>query len=756
MMKVEQAAVLVVLLLAGAAGCGRSPQATRDRHLERGKRFLEAKEYSRAILELRNAARAMPDDAEVYHQIGTAAVGSGDLRLAIASFRKALDLNPKHTGAQLRMAQIMTASGDPGYLKDAESRLRTLMEGSQATPEMLNTLALTELGLGKIDEAAQTLEQVLVDAPQELRSSVMLARARLLQKDVKGAEEVLKKACDAAPNSADARVFLGRFYLTRNRAEEAAAEFQHALKLNPESTAALMDLAKLQTYLGRTQEAEASFKRMAGMGKDYRSIYALFLFQQRRRDEAIREMERLTQEDPDDRQARTILVAAYRDANRIPDAEKILAEALKKNSKDLEALLQRGELYLAAGKADLAEADLNQVLRLRPDAPEAHYVVAKLHQSRGAALRYRQELNEALKLNPYLVTIRSELAQALIASKQAKAALDLMNATPQAQRELVPVLIQRNWAFWALGDLQEMRKGIDLALSRERSTELLLQDGLWKLRQGTATGARAALEEALKFNPSDIRALEGLRQTYGKQGTEALKRVKELAAQHPKSAPVQQFLGVLQLASGERNQARAAFAAAKQADPKLVSADLSLVQLDMVDGKLDDARTKLQSVVNANGNDRVARLWLGQVEYMKGNQQAAIDHLRKVLESDPENTQALNNLAYLLSEFANRPDEALKLAQRAVELSPQEAAYSDTLGWILYRKGVYKSAIQYLERADKADVVTKYHLAMAYAKAGQTPRGQAILKEALKQDPNRPEAKMALEILEEPSKPKER
>jgi Tfp pilus assembly protein PilF len=301
-----------------------------------------------------------------------------------------------------------------------------------------------------------------------------------------------------------------------------------------------------------------------------------------------------------------------------------------------------------------------------------------------------------------------------------------------------------------------MRKGIDLALSRERSTELLLQDGLWKLRQGTATGARAALEEALKFNPSDIRALEGLRQTYGKQGTEALKRVKELAAQHPKSAPVQQFLGVLQLASGERNQARAAFAAAKQADPKLVSADLSLVQLDMVDGKLDDARTKLQSVVNANGNDRVARLWLGQVEYMKGNQQAAIDHLRKVLESDPENTQALNNLAYLLSEFANRPDEALKLAQRAVELSPQEAAYSDTLGWILYRKGVYKSAIQYLERADKADVVTKYHLAMAYAKAGQTPRGQAILKEALKQDPNRPEAKMALEILEEPSKPKER
>jgi tetratricopeptide (TPR) repeat protein len=565
----------------------------------------------------------------------------------------------------------------------------------------------------------------------------------------------LKKACDAAPDSADPRVLLGRFYIAQKRLQEAEAEFQHALKLNPKSAMALTALARLQNYLGRTQEAEANFKRLAGMEeKNYKPVYALFLFQQKRQDEAIRELERLNQEDSADRVVRTLLVAAYRGANRIPDAEKVLAGALKKNPKDLEALLQRGELYLAAGKADLAETDVNQVLRLMPDAPEAHYVAAKMHQTRGAVLRYRQELNEALKLNPFLLPVRTEMAQTLIASNQAKAALDLINATPEPQRELVPVLIQRNWAFWALGDLQQMRKGIDLALSKERSTEPLLQDGLWKLRQGNATGARASLEEALKLNPSDIRALEGLRQTYGKQGTEALKRVKELAAQHPKSAPIHQFLGVLQLTSGEKEQARAAFAAAKQADPQLISADMPLVQLDLMDGKLDDARIKLQSVVNAKGNDPVARLWLGQVEYMKGNHQAAIDHFRKVVEADPENTQALNNLAYLLSEFANRPDEALKLAQRAVELSPKEAAYSDTLGWILYRKGVYNSALQYLERADKDDVVTKYHLAMAYAKVGHTSRGHAILQEALKQDPNRPEAKMAREVLEETPKPR--
>src|SRR5262245_39663763 len=167
MMKAEQAAVLIVLLLAGAAGCGRSPQATRDRHLERGKRFLAAKEYSRAMLEFRNAAQAMPKDAEIYYQIGMTALESGDLRVAVASFRKALEIDPKHMGAQLRLAQFMTASGDPAYLKEAEGRLHTLIDGSSATTEMLNTLALTELRLGKIEEATQTLEQALADAPQE-------------------------------------------------------------------------------------------------------------------------------------------------------------------------------------------------------------------------------------------------------------------------------------------------------------------------------------------------------------------------------------------------------------------------------------------------------------------------------------------------------------------------------------------------------------------------------------------------------------
>ena len=81
---------------------------------------------------------------------------------------------------------------------------------------------------------------------------------------------------------------------------------------------------------------------------------------------------------------------------------------------------------------------------------------------------------------------------------------------------------------------------------------------------------------------------------------------------------------------------------------------------------------------------------------------------------------------------------------------PDRPAYCDTLGWALYRKGLYSASIQYLQRAaasDKGDAVWMYHLAMAYAKSGDLARGRRTLQAALKLDPNVSEAKQAQEVL---------
>ena len=744
--------VFFVLLSLVLSACTQTPEVKSANYLAAGKKLLQKKDAPRAILQFRNALKATPDNPEIYYQLGEAYSATKDLSAALSAYRKTLEMDPKHPGARLRMAQMMVASSDAQMVKDARDQLKELVKNSAATPEILNTIAFAELRLGNTESAVDSLDRVLSQSPGELGASAMLAGAKLLNHDSKGAEEILLKACKEAPQSAEARRILGDFYVEQKRLADAEAQFQAAIGMDPKSGTALLDLARLQVGEKRDQEADQSFRRLAKFDQ-YRSIHAIFLFQQGRRDEGILELEKLTKEMPEDRKIRSNLVVAYRSVGRAASADKMLAQVLKANPKDADALLQRGEIAIGAKDYAVAEADLNQVLQLKPEAPEVHYLLAKLNQAKGATLSYRQELSETLRLNQNLLAVRVELARNLSSTAAgAHACLDLLDAAPPSQKDSLPIVVQRNWAFWTLGDMAAMRKGIDVGLSRERSTDLLIQFGLWKLRSGDPAGARPLVEEALRLDPTDLRAVEALSQTYlaEKNSAMALKKVKEYASQRPQVAAAQDFLGVMLMVNGDRQQARTAFEAARAADPSFIKANLALVQMDASENKFEDAHKRLETMLTMDSNNETARLWLGNIEETMGRHTAAIEHFRKVVQADPNNAQASNNLAYLLSEYANNPDEALKYAEKAVNVAPDKLIYCDTMGWTLYRKGLYASAITYLERAaaDKSgDVVWKYHLAMAYAKAGDVSRGRVTLASALKINSNVPEAKAAREIL---------
>ena len=209
---------------------------------------------------------------------------------------------------------------------------------------------------------------------------------------------------------------------------------------------------------------------------------------------------------------------------------------------------------------------------------------------------------------------------------------------------------------------------------------------------------------------------------------------------------MQEFLGNTLMENGDHDRARAAFNAAKAADAQFVKADFSLVQLDAVEKKLDDARKRLNTMLAANDQNSMAHVYLGMIEQVAGDSASAIEEYRKAVATDAQNAMALNNLAYMLSEYANKPDEALGYAEKARELDPTNPHAADTLGWIYYRKGMYGSAVKQMETGEsqnQGDAVIKYHLAMAYAKTGDAEKGLAELQAAVKLNPNLPEARIA-------------
>jgi cellulose synthase operon protein C len=737
--------VLTVFLI--LAGCAGSPQGRRDRYLARGKQYLDKGDSARAILEFKNAASAVNNDAEVFYQLGLAYLQARDLRGAFASFQKAVSLNPGHTGAQLRIGQLESSTDDRQDLSDARKRLENVLRGTPNDPDALHALALTELKLGDQQQGLQNLELAAALAPRQLLIAATLAEARLELKDFKGAEEILEKAAAASPNSASAALILGRLFALENRPKEAEQQYRRALALDPKFGPALLNLAVLQLVAGQKQDAEVTLKKISNLAdSEVNYSYAGYLFQEGRQDEAVRELERLHKQNPEDRAARTRLVAIYQATNRVPEAKSLLNTTLKADPRDLDALLQRGELSLAGGNLPAASTDLNAVVRLKPDSPELRYALSKLHEARHAIESQRQELNEALRLNPALLPARLDLARSLTTASAAKSAVSLLDQAPPAQQKLLPVIEARGWALIYAGDAAAARRSIDEGLRTSRTADLLLQDAVLKSAQRDFAGARADAAEILGKVPGEPRALNLVARTYVQQGqmATAVAEVRRYAALAPKSAAAQQVLGQLLDLSKKPEEARSVFAAARTLDPNFTEADIALAQLDANAGQTNVARQRLQGVLSTHPDMLRAQLLLAQIDMESRNFPAATDRYLSLAQQYSDNTLILNNLAYSLVE-AGRYDEALKYAEKAKELAPDRPDVDDTIGWAMYHKSAYPTAIQYLQKSvSREDVaLTNYHLAMAYSKAGNAKKAKETLEKALKQNPNLPEAGVA-------------
>jgi cellulose synthase operon protein C len=729
------------------SGCNQSPDAKEAKFLDKGKKEFQKKNYGVAVLYFKNASEAKPWDAEPHYQLGLSYLSGGDPKSAAADFRKATELNPRHGAAQLRLAELLTRDHDRKSLEEAGKHAQAALALLPEDPDALNVLAVTELRLGRPDSAQSYLERAIRKAPGEVKSWVGMAEVKMAHNDVAGAENALKQATVNAPKSPEARNFLGEFYAGHGRAPEAEQQFRQALALDPKNGNALMDLGAMQEKAGQTDEAEKTYRQAAMLpDRQFRPVHAAFLFQSGKRDEAVAEFAKLAAADPEDINLRTRLVDTYLALNRPGDAEKVLTTAVKKNGLDQDALTRRSRIYLAQGKYTEAESDLNSVLHYQKDSAPAYYLLAQVSQGRANAAKQRRSLEEAVKIDPAFLGARVDLAKALLAARGAAQALTLLDEAPENQMNEALRILERNWVLLALGKKEEARRGIDRVLATGRIPEGLLQDAAWKLDQKDYAGARKSAEEALNKMPQDNRALYALAQSYAgqKQTAAAVQAVREYAAKQPKSAAVQQYLGQILAASGDRAGARSAFQAAKAAKPEVLDADFSLAELDAAEGKRDDARRRLADVATSHPDNKNAHLILAQFQLATGKMPEAIEQYRKVVAIDDTDAMSFNALAYLLAE-TRQQNEAMKYAQRAWALAPDNPAVEDTLGWIYYQQGLYPLAVVRLEAATAkgGTAVREYHLAMAYLKAGKAERGNQALQVALKMNPKLPEADAA-------------
>jgi tetratricopeptide (TPR) repeat protein len=135
-------------------------------------------------------------------------------------------------------------------------------------------------------------------------------------------------------------------------------------------------------------------------------------------------------------------------------------------------------------------------------------------------------------------------------------------------------------------------------------------------------------------------------------------------------------------------------------------------------------------------------------ERLRNVREAEAD-LRRILARDQDDARAMNALGYMLTVHTERLDEARKLIERALELTPGDAAVIDSLGWVEFRQGRFHAARELLQKAfDKVpDPEIAAHLGEVLWVLGERERALAIWEAALTRDPGHRVLKETMERL---------
>jgi uncharacterized protein (TIGR03790 family) len=163
-------------------------------------------------------------------------------------------------------------------------------------------------------------------------------------------------------------------------------------------------------------------------------------------------------------------------------------------------------------------------------------------------------------------------------------------------------------------------------------------------------------------------------------------------------------------------------------------------------GDREAARKTLEEA-SALAPDQVRlHILIAELMVAAGESAPAAVRYQRVLELEPRNVVALNNLAYDLAVREKKPAEALELARRALALAPNDATIMDTVGWIEFQVGNTAAANKLLVQAAKGaprNAEIRLHNAVVLAAQGARGAAESELAEALKLDPNvatKPEA----------------
>ncbi len=478
---------------------------------------------------------------------------------------------------------------------------------------------------------------------------------------------------------------------------------QYSLK-RPEVSATFFELSRLYYSNRNSEKAEANIKKAIKLdetNKWYKEQYATILADRNDNEGAAKMMAELCVVEPDDKMYPLRAADYYERAKKYNEAITYLDKALKLNGgTDDELMMHKVQVYMELKDNEKAIGVIKQMIANDPKNGQLYKALAEIYDTDKQPAKALEVLNDAQKVIPDDAYVQIGLAvhyNKVGDTTQYKAFVKkvVLNKDLDAEAQIgflnayIPTL-----ANDAAAKAQAMPMVQQLVAMHPDDTNVIAYYGDLLQYFGEHDSAVVVFKKVLAMKPRDYSRWEKLLSEYrGRQDADSLIKYSEKAMRlFPVKAIIWYFNAI---GHSNKNEFPAAIKSMKKAIELQPESDTEM---------LGNMYGELGSIYHASKQDDLS--------------DQTFDKALKIIPNDPT---LLNNYSYFLSERGKRLDDAAKMSQRSLDLMPGQATFLDTYGWIMYQKGDYQKAKEYIEKAIQmaglaADATLYDHLGNIYFK----------------------------------------
>jgi tetratricopeptide (TPR) repeat protein len=725
--------VLISILLSGSCGF------TARRAFDKGTKLYEGGQYAEASIEFRRAIQKDPKFGEAYLKLGLTELKQSSPQKAADALQHAVALMPASAEPKAALAELYINA----YMMDPRGLVGLYQQAFQFTTELLSKdpnsyyglrlkgyLAIAENKPKVAIENFQRASQIQPDQPDVVS---MLVQNLFRDGQSETGESLASRFLESHQDYGPLYDILYAHFMELKRPGEAEDVLKRKIANNPHNSFFVTQLCRHYWATGRREQAAALLNQITSRPQEFPEGHldaGNFYADNGDWNNASREYEAGIATNPKFKLAyQKHLATALLSTGRRPEAEKILDSILKDHPDDDDARASRAALRVANGTPqdiDRAIADFKSLVEKQPGNLKYAYQLGRAYELKGADEAAKAEYLGVLRFNSSDIPTLDSLSHLYLREQRfsdAKRYSDIWLAIDS--RNPSARLVQ-SASLFGLGDYVQTRTVLTALIRDYPKLEgPYLQLGLLDVQEKQFDKAEALLGKRYQPGQGDIRLLRGMVEIYGAraQWEKGIALVQKELDAAPQSVEIQRLLAETAGRAGRLDLAIEQYQKLLQMQPASPDIPFQLGLLYDAKRQFDQALVQFQAARRLNPKDPLPPALMGKVLEQAGQRQEAITNYRESLRLDPENASVMNNLAFALAESNGDLNEALQVALRAVQKSPNSPELADTLGWVYLKRKNIPSALQVFEnlrQRQPQNASFRIHLAMAFLEKGDT------------------------------------